>query len=170
MRRETMDRTEIGKIVNAVGMKGEVKVISYSDDADRFEMLDYVYVDGERHEIENVRYKDSTVILKLSGICDRTAAEKSKNRIIMIEEEQLPELEEGQYYIKDIIGYEVTDESGDHIGCLEEVIKNSAQDIYRIRTEGGRDILVPGVGEFILEIDSKHETIKVRMMEGLREL
>ena len=89
----------IGKIVNAHGIKGEVKLISYSDDPDRFEMLESIIVKGpagdradavSEYFIEDVRYKAGSIILKLEGVDDRNAAEAMKGSFVYMDEEDLP--------------------------------------------------------------------------------
>ena len=61
----------MGKIVNVVGLKGEVKVYSYTDRNERFEELESIWLENKVYNIENVRYQNKVVILKLEGINDR---------------------------------------------------------------------------------------------------
>ena len=172
-----MDLIKIGKIVNAQGLKGEVKLISYSDDPDRFEYLENIVVRGkdgpeESFVIEDVRYTSGgSVILKLAGVEDRTAAESMKEKDVFMDEADLPELEEGQYYVRDIAGSEVVAEDGRVIGTLKDVLTNTAQDLYVVeRGNGASDLMIPGVDEFILDVDAKGKKITVRLPEGLEEL
>ena len=88
-----MEKIKVGKIVNAVGLKGEVKVYNYSDSSEIYEITPEVYVGDKLMEIENVRLQKNMVILKVAGIDDRNAAEAAKGREIFITEEDLPELE-----------------------------------------------------------------------------
>jgi len=162
-----MEKIKIGKIVNAVGLKGEIKVFSYSGAAERYGRLDGVYIDGVKHEIEKVRSLRNVVILKVSGIDDRTAAEGAKGQDICIDEADLPKLPEGEYYVRDMIGHEVADESGNVIGVLCDVIQNSAQDLYEVEMADGRKVMIPAVDEFVLSIDMEKKRITVRLIEGL---
>lgn len=172
---------EIGKITSPVGLKGEVKIISYSDEPDRFEYLEGVFVKerGEAEpvfrEIEGVRYKGPSIILKLEGIDNRNASEAVRACDIFIDEDDLPELEEGRYYVRDIIGLEVRTEEGTLLGKLKDVQTNTAQDLYVVKREegsagGNRDLLVPGVPEFIRKVDVEMGVITVRLPDGLLEL
>ncbi len=165
-----MEKIQIGQIVNAVGLKGEVKIYNYSNAKERYEELDYIYANQDKYEIENVRYMKETVILKLKGINDRNTAEAMKTKGVYIDESQLEELPEGSYYIRDIIGFNVADEKGIKIGILNDVLQNTAQDLYEIKGENGNKILIPGVEEFILDIDLDKKCIKVRLIEGMLEL
>lgn len=173
----------IGKIVNAHGIRGEVKVISYSDDPDRFEMLETIMVKDAKdakkgaaeYYIEDVRYKAGSVILKLEGVDDRNAAEALKECFVYMDEDDLPELEEGQFYVRDIAGFDVVSEDGRKIGVLKDVRTNTAQDLYIVsrKDDEGRDasdLMIPGVDEFILDIDTAEGAITVRLPEGLEDI
>lgn len=164
-----MEKIKIGKIVGAIALKGEVKVYTYSD-PQRYSEIKQLYVEEGLHRIEAVRYKGNTVILKLSGIDDRNAAEANKEKNIYIDVNQLPDLPEDTYYIRDIVGFDIVTEQEEKLGILSDVLKNTAQDIYQVKRENGRELLIPGVAEFILDINLKEKKIKVRLPEGLLEL
>lgn len=165
-----MEKIKIGKIVNAVGLKGEVKVYNYSDSIEIYETAEYVYVGDDKAEIESVRPYRNTVILKLSGISDRNGAEAVKGKELFIDESELPELPEGQYYVRDMIGIEVKDESGSVLGEITDVIQNTAQDIFEIKRTDGRNLLIPNVDEFIVRIDINERYMTVRLIEGMLDL
>ena len=165
-----MEKINIGKIVNVVGLKGEVKVYNYSDSVDAYVDTPEVYVGDKLTKIEKVRVQKNMVVLKLEGINDRDAAEKARGKLIYITEEDLPELEEGEFYIRDLIGMAVYEENGQKIGEVSDVIQNSAQDIFEIETEENKKVLVPRVDEFVLDIDAESREIKVRLIEGLLDL
>ncbi|MCI8631209.1 MAG: 16S rRNA processing protein RimM [Firmicutes bacterium] len=164
-----MEKILIGKIVNAVALKGEVKVYTYSN-PQRYEEINEIYVENEPHRIEKVRFQGNTVILKLTGIDDRNAAEACKGKNVYIEESELPELPEDTYYIRDLIGMKVVGDDGEIIGTLSDVLQNTAQDVYEVKSESGKNVLIPGVSEFILDIDINERKITVRLPEGLLEL
>ncbi len=164
-----MEKIIIGQIVNAVGLKGEVKIYNYSDSQERYYDLHTVYVDDDLFEIEKVRFQQHLVILKLKGIDDRNAAEALKGKNIYITEADLKELPEGTYYIRDLIGVLVVLETGEILGTLTNVIQNSAQDLYEIDVKG-KKVLLPGVEEFILDVDLKEKKVTVRLPQGLLDL
>lgn len=124
-----MEKIKIGKIVNAAALKGEVKIYHYSDYKERFEELDSVIVCGDRrgsderqYEIENVRYQKDMVIAKLKGVDDRNAAESLKGFDVFITEEDLRELPEDTFYIRDLIGCEVIDgRDGKTLGQISDL-------------------------------------------------
>lgn len=165
-----MEKILIGKIVNAVGLKGEVKVYCYTDRKECFEELDAVWLDQELREIQRVRYQGNVVILKLRGIEDRNASETQRNKGVYIGEADLKELPEDTYYVRDLIGMRVEREDGTLLGELTDVIQNSAQDLYEIKLEDGKKALLPVVKEFVLSVDLSEKVIKVKPPQGLLEL
>ena len=178
-----MEKIKIGKITSPVGLKGEVKIVSFSDDPMRFEMLDHVFVSGKDGRmkdsvIEGLRYKGAQIILKIEGIDDRNASEAARGCELFMDEADLPELEEGQFYVRDMVGADVILEDGTLIGTLKDVLTNTAQDVYVVERAGepdgkkkaNNDLLIPGVPQFILEVDIDEKKIVVRLPEGLMEL
>lgn len=169
---KTTQKITIGKIVNAVGLKGEVKIYSYSDRKERFEELDSLIVTGKAKEkiyrIENIRYQKNMVIAKLAGVDDRNGAETLKNHDVNITENELPQLEEDAFYIKDLIGCTVVDEAdGIAFGVIGDVLQNSAQDIYVIDLKQGGQALIPAVASFIRDVDIVGKAVTVRVIPGL---
>lgn len=166
-----MEKIKIAKIVNAVGLKGEVKAYHYSDYKERFEELkELILVKDEaeiKTSIEKVRYSGELVILTLDCSKDRNMAEKLRDYDICITEKDLRELPEGSYYVRDLIGMQVEDEGEyGYIGELIDVIQNSAQDIYKVRRAGGEEILIPAVKEFIKSVDPEAKRITTSLIAG----
>lgn len=174
-----VENIKIGKIVNAVALRGEVKVYHYSDYKERFEELDEILVERngakrhamERYSIEGVRYQKDMAILKLKGVNDRNAAEALKDCDVYITEADLRELPEDTFYVRDLIGCRVINEGSDsetaeEIGTITDVMQNSAQDIYQIKTKSGKEVLIPAVGEFVKEINIGEKTVKVSLIPG----
>ncbi len=166
-----MEKIKIGKIVNAVGLRGEVKVYNYSDSEEVYERTPEIYAEDKLLKVENVRVQKNMVILKLSGIDDRNEAEAAKGVELYITESDLPELPEGVFYIRELIGMNVMESEKDmFFGTVTDVIQNTAQDIFEVEQENGKKILIPKVDEFILNIDKEQKTIYVKLIEGLLEL
>lgn len=170
-----MEKIKIGKIVNAAALKGEVKIYHYSDYKERFEELDSVIVCGDRrgsderqYEIENVRYQKDMVIAKLKGVNDRNAAESLKGFDVFITEEDLRELPEDTFYIRDLIGCEVIDgRDGKTLGQISDVLKTGAQDIYQVELAFGGQALIPAVAQFIEKVDIRQKTVVIKVIPGL---
>lgn len=168
--RRKMEKIKIGRIVNAVALRGEVKVYNYSGTRERYEKLERIIADNKEYRIEKVRYQEHMVILKLAGIDDRNAAEAMKNKDIFITEDDLEELPEDTFYIRDLIGMTVVDaETGRLIGILKDVLQPSSQDVYVVKREEGSDIMIPAVGQFIREVSLTDRIVKVSLIEGMED-
>lgn len=165
-----MEKILIGKIVNAVGLKGEVKVYCYTDRKERFEELGQIWVEEKLRTVQRARYQGNLAILKLEGIENRNEAEAQKNKGVFMEESQLAQLPEDTYYVRDLVGMDVLQEDGSPLGKLTDVIQNSGQDLYQVRIESGKKILVPAVREFILNIDMEERQMTVSLPDGLLDL
>ena len=167
-----MEKIKIAKIVNVVGIKGEVKLYHYSDYKERFEEFDQIILQGRGMSdttfyIQKVRYQGDMVILKLKGIDDRNQAEKLRDKDVYITEDDLRELPEGSYYLRDLIGMKVVDQGPyGEIGLLKDVIQNSAQDIYVVSRPSGQDVLIPAVKDFVKEIDTENRVIRTSLIPG----
>ena len=165
-----MEKIKIGKIVNTVGLKGEVKVYNYSDSIEIYETIESIYVEDRLTVIENVRAQKNMVILKLEGADDRNAAEALRGKELYITDDDLPELPEGQYYVRDLIGMSVAEEDGNLLGHVTDVLQNTAQDIFEVESENGKKLLIPKVEQFVLKIDAEKREITVRLIEGMLDL
>ncbi|MGN1334248.1 MAG: ribosome maturation factor RimM [Anaerovoracaceae bacterium] len=177
-----MEKIKIGKIVNAVALRGEVKVYHYSDYKERFEELEEILVERnaakkhtmESYEIEGVRYQKDMAILKLKGVNDRNAAEALKDCDVYITEADLRELPEDTFYIRDLMGCRVINrsentENEEEIGIITDVLQNTAQDIYQVKTKAGKEVLIPAVGEFVKEINIDEKTVIVSLIPGFMD-
>lgn len=166
-----MEKNRLGKITGAVGLKGELRVYPFTDFKELFEEISYVLMDDTPFSIKAVRYMKGLVILKLTGIDDRSAAENCRGKEIFMYRKDVPPLPEGTYYVKDLIGLIAVDEEGRKVGRLCEVIINTAQDIYMIEPfEGGNPFPIPAVEEFIKIVDIEKGIIGIKLIDGLREL
>lgn len=162
---------EIGQIVNVKGLKGEVKVNSFSEDSTRFEKLKTVFIkrkgEMKEYEIETVGYNKIQVIIKFKGIDSVEEAEKLRNSFILIDRSILGELPEGKYYIADLIGLEVYTEENEYLGKVDDIYNTGSNDIYVVKDDLGKQKLLPGIDEVIKKIDLDTGKIIVNLIEGL---
>ena len=162
---------EIGQIVNTFGIKGFVKVMPFTDDITRFEQLEHVLVvkGGRKTEmtIEEVKYHKNMVLLKFKGIEDMNQAENIKGLYLQIHRKDAIPLPEDTYFIADLIGLEVYTEEGKLLGKVDDIYSTKANDVYVVKDELGKQILLPGIGEVIKDIDLEKEMITVHLLEGL---
>ena len=169
-----MDLLEVGKIVNTHGLRGEVKVVPWTDYPEQFEDIETVYrktkTDYEKLTIRGIKYQKGNIILRFAEITDINEAEKYKNQILYAERDDLGELPEGVYYIADLIGLTVITDEGEEIGKIADVINTGASDIYEIKREGKKNLLLPAIPDVVLEVDLENKKVTVHMMDGLEDL
>ncbi|MDO4545132.1 MAG: ribosome maturation factor RimM [Bacillota bacterium] len=165
-----MEKIKIGKIVNAAGIKGEVKVYNYSDDIEAYLYTDTLLLEDTPFKVESVRRQKNMIILKLEGIDDRNGAEAVKGRELFIMERDLPALPEGQFYVRDVLGMTVREEDGAVLGTISDVIQNTAQTLLEVEREDGKKVLIPKVDAFVLDIDDPKRQVTVRLIEGMLDL
>ena len=162
---------EIGQIVNTFGIKGMVKIKPFTDDIKRFDRLETIYIENKRgrkeYEIEEVKYHKNMVLLKLKGIDKIEEAENLRNAYLEIARGDEPSLEEGTYYIVDLIGLEVYTEDDKLLGKVDDIFNTGSNDIYVVKDELGKQILLPGIGEVIKKIDLENQKIIVHLLKGL---
>ena len=157
---------EIGKIVNTHGIRGEVKVAAWCDDPSIYCDLSYFYADGKKYEILRARVHKNSVIAELDGVVGIDAAIAMRNKIITIEREMLGDLDDGVYYICDLIGVNVETADGQDLGKIKDVIKTGSNDVYVLNS----GVLVPALKNVILSVDIKEKRMTVKLPEGLLEL
>lgn len=166
------DYFEIGQIVNTYGIKGFVKVNPFTDDITRFEELKSVYIDikGKLTEftIEEVKYSKNMVLLKFKEILDINEAEKYRNYYIKISRDNARKLPKDTYFIADLIGLEVYNEkSNELLGKVDDIFSTGSNDVYVVKDELGKQILLPGLKEVIKEVDIENGKIFVNLIKGL---
>ena len=156
---------EIGQIVNTFGIKGMVKIKPFTDDIRRFDKLKKVYVENNKtkkeYEIEEVKYH------KFKEIDKDEEAEFLRNSYIKINRKDEPELEEGTYYIVDLLGLNVYTDEGSLLGKLDDIFNNGSCDIYAVKDEKGKQILLPAISDVIKEINLEEKKIVVHIIKGL---
>ncbi|MDI3311187.1 MAG: ribosome maturation factor RimM [Thermoanaerobacterium sp.] len=164
------DYLSVGKITSAYGVNGEVKVYPLTDHLERFYDLDCVYIfdDEEKiqFQIESVRFIKNLVLIKFYEVNDRNEAEKLKGKFIKITMDDAVELEEDEYFIKDLIDMKVYTEDKRELGVLKDVLKTGANDVYVVKTDK-RDILIPAIKEVIKDVDINERKMIVHLLEGL---
>lgn len=162
---------EIGQIVNTSGLKGILKIKPFTDDIKKFSNLKTIYIKTKsgltEFKIEQVRYVKNMVMLKLAGIDTVEEAEKYRNLYIRILRDQEEELEEGSYYVVDILGCKVNTDANQELGKIVDVFQTGSNDVYVVKDEQGKQILLPAIKQVIKNVDIKNKIITVHLLEGL---
>ena len=166
------DYLEIGQIVNTYGIKGFLKVVTFTDDITRFKKLKSVYIDikGNLKEftIEEVKYSKNMVLLKFKEIPDINEAEKYRNYYIKISRDNAIKLPKDTYFIADLIGLDVYDQNSNNLlGKVDDIFSTGSNDVYVIKDELGKQILLPATQEVIKLVDIENGKIFVNLIKGL---
>ena len=165
------DLLRVGVIANTHGIRGEVKVFPTTDEKERFKDLKKVILDiGKEQkvlEIQSVRFFKNLVILKFKGIDNINDIEMYKGKDLLVTWEDAVPLEEGEYFIADLLDLDVYSDEDEKIGVLYDVMQTGANDVYVVKTEEGKEILLPAIDECILDIDLEENRMTVHIMEGL---
>ncbi len=162
---------QVGVITTTHGVRGEVKIFPTTDDVNRFKKLKEVILDTGREkiilEIEGVKFFKQMVILKFKGIDTLDDVAKYRQAGLYVTRSNAVKLDRDEYFIADLIGVEVYDESDQLIGVLEDVITTGANDVYTIRTTDGRELLLPAIKQCVLGVDVQGRRMKAHVLEGL---
>ena len=162
---------EVGQIVNTFGIKGEVKVSAFTDSINRFDDFTELYIEKKSElnifKIEYVKYHKNMVIIKFKNIDTIEEAEKYRNCYLKIARKDAKKLPEGTYFIADLLGLPVYTEEGILLGKVDDIYNNGSSDIYVVKDEMGKQILLPAIPEVIKKVDLKEEKIIVHIIKGL---
>jgi 16S rRNA processing protein RimM len=144
----------LGRILGPHGVKGEVKIKSFT--ADPLDVASYGSVmapDGRRFRLERTRLQGDVVIASIKGIADRNAAETLKGVELSVDRDDLPETEDGEFYQADLIGLSVYDQGGDKVGEVAGFQHFGAGDLLEIRRAGGKTSFVPFADSMVPDVD-----------------
>ena len=156
------------------GIKGELRVRMMTDYPERIAKLKTIYLadkpepkTAKPYQVEGMRMNGDFGLLKLKEIPDRTAAEKYRGLFVLIDMEHAVPLEEGEFYLYQLIGLTVQTEDGETLGKLTEVLETGANDVYIVKSEQYGEILIPVTNETIVKTDVNAGILIVRLPEGL---
>ena len=155
-----MSRLVIAEVLKPQGIRGEIKVKTFTDAPENVKAFKTVYIDGNPYKILSFRVgNDGAAYLGLRGVPDRNAAELLRGKTIEGERDDGPVLDEGQYYIVDILGLLCETEEGETLGTVTD-ISNFSSDIYTIE-KAGKKILFPAVKGVIKRVDLENKKLIV---------
>ncbi|VEF48427.1 16S rRNA processing protein RimM [Bacillus freudenreichii] len=164
----------VGKIVNTHGVRGEVRVISSTDFPDeRYAPGSTLYLFLGNHQeptpltVKTHRKHKNFDLLSFEGYDNINDVEPWKQSFLKIKEDQLSELEEGEFYFFEIIGCHVYTEQGEDIGIIKEVLTPGANDVWVVKGKSGKDILIPYIPDVVKEVSIVEKKVIIDPMEGL---
>jgi len=158
-----------GKIRRPHGVHGEMVVELYTDFPERLRLHTKIYL-GEKHIpmiLRSIRTHNEGMLMGFEGIDTPEEAGLYRNHVLYTPTKNIPKLTEGEYYFHQLIGLNVVDETGNHLGKLTDVIETGANDVYMVTDADGRELLLPVIPNVILKIDLDAKTMKVHLLPGL---
>jgi 16S rRNA processing protein RimM len=163
----------VGQIVGAHGLYGELRVEAYSDYPERF-APGKVLLLGEALEpvtVTTMRPHKTNLLVRLQEVDDRNEAEEVRGLWLYVPEAEAAALEEGEFWIHDIIGLRVVTVDGVEIGKITDVMATGSNDVYVVRARpeinGGRDVLLPAIADVVQSVDLAQKTMVIHLLEGL---
>ncbi len=150
-------KIEIGKVLKAQGIKGEIKLVSYLDDSTMLKNVKQLYVGTKTYTIEKIRFDGEFCYVLLDGIADRNTAEGLRNWSVYADKECLA-LKKDRYFITDLIGCKVTLENGDIIGTVKDVLQYGAADVF-VCDKDGKTVSFPFLNDLVLSVNVDNKTI-----------
>jgi 16S rRNA processing protein RimM len=158
----------VGTVRRPHGLRGEVLIQVVTDFPDRLKPRLRVFL-GASHvpaTIVGKRLHNDGLLIKFLGIDTPEAAATHRNQSVYVRAVDRPPLPRGQYYHHQLLGANVVDETGQHLGILAEILQTGANDVYVVRTPSGDELLLPVLADVVLEIDAERRHIRVRIPAG----
>lgn len=160
----------IGKIVAPHGVRGDIRIMPLTDRPEQFLDLSYLLLeDGRQLTVKAARFHKRMVLVSTKEITTMNDAELLRDKKILIRAEDLPPLEEGRFYVADLIGLPVFDEEGKQLGTFKDSITTGSNDVYIVAVPGGKDLLIPALKIYVREINLQEKRIVVKLPEWTDE-
>jgi 16S rRNA processing protein RimM len=159
----------IGYLRRSHGVCGEIIMDIHTDFPARIKSGRKVLI-GEKHQpltLDTVREHADGLLVSFRGVDTPEDAGKFRNQWVYVKAADVPPLPDGKHYQYELIDLDVVDENGNPLGKLVEILETGANDVYVVRDESGREILLPAIPSVILNLDMDQRTLKVHLLEGL---
>jgi len=159
----------VGRLRRPHGIQGEILMDVLTGFPERLLAGKTVLV-GDSHEplrLASVRDHNRERIVRFSGINTPEEVGRLRNLLVFVKASELPELPEGEYYHHQLLGLSVVDESGKTLGELTDILETGANDVYVVKTQDGKELLLPAVDEVILAVELERGEIRVRLQDWL---
>ena len=161
----------VGYLRRAHGVRGEMVMEIQTDFPERLKPKKKVFV-GKHYQpmiIASVRNQREGLLIKLNGIDTPEDAARYNNQLVYVTAADRPPLPKGQFYIHELIGFDVEDEEDKSIGTLSDIMQTGANDVYVVTRVDGSELLLPVISSVVLDIDADRRLIRVHLLDGLIE-
>lgn len=159
----------VGRVLRPHGVRGDLLVEPYSETIRSIEAKSEVFIGAREnpYTVSSIRSHRRRLILRVEGCGDREAAEAFRGEELLIRTQAAEPLPEGVYYRWQILGLEVMEEGGQHLGTVTDILETGANDVYVVFGDRPRELLLPAIESVILEVDLEAGQLLVRLPEGL---
>ena len=159
----------VGFLRRPHGLGGEIIMDLHTDFPERFQSGRKLFIGNERKPmtLSDARSHAKGMLVKFNGIGNPEDAGQLRNQWVYVRSSDMPSLPEGKVYQYELFGFNVLDESGNSLGELVEILETGANDVYVVRNESGKEILLPAIPSVILEINPARRLMRVHLLEGL---
>jgi 16S rRNA processing protein RimM len=152
----------IGKIIAPHGVRGEFRLMPLTENPERYlEMKTLLLENGKEFTVTSARFHKNMVLIKTEEITSMDEVELLRGQNVVVNTEDLPPLEQGRFYVADLIGFAVVTLENEDVGKLSDVITTGSNDVFVVKSAVGKEIMIPAIDTHIKEIDTKSRTIKV---------
>jgi 16S rRNA processing protein RimM len=159
----------VGFLRRPHGVQGEIMMDLHTDFPERMKRGRKLFV-GEEHQpmtLTSVRPHQKGLLVKFKDVVTPEDAGKLRNTWVYIHTKDAPALPEGKLYQHQLFGFQVVDEDGNPLGQLVEIVETGANDVYVVRNDAGKEILLPAIPSVILDMDTGRRLMRVHLLEGL---
>lgn len=164
----------LGEVLRPHGLRGELKVRLLTDYPERIDGMARIYLapevrsqDARAWKVEHMRMHQRHGLLKLDGVDDRDTADLLRDLKLLVPVEEAVPLEEGEFYLFQLLGLRVITAEGCELGTIRDVIETGANDVYVVNGAGHGEILIPATAETILETNVAGGFLLVQLPDGL---
>ncbi len=144
-------KIEVGKVLKAQGIKGEIKLQCFLDSALMLKELKNLYIGSNMYTIEHMRTDGTYCYAKLAGIFDRTAAEALQNCAVFADKESLI-LPQNRYFVQDLLDCIVAKDNGEIVGRVIDVLQYGAADVF-VCQNNGKEVSFPFLNDLIIFVN-----------------
>lgn len=163
----------LGHIIKKHGLKGEVSIHLDVDYPEDYHEMESVFVEIDKQLvpffIDRIQLNRDKGIVKFEDVDSVESAESILGKDLYLPLESLPELDEGQFYYHEVVGYMMIDEQDGEIGAIGQIYEFPSQDLFAVDYQG-KEMLVPVTDEIIQHVDHESQVIRVRLPDGLLDV
>ena len=159
----------VGFLRRPHGVNGEIIMDLHTDFPERMKKGRKIFVGADHKPMtfENVRSHANGLLVKFKGVDTPNEAGLYRNQWVFIKQKDAPALPEGQFYKHELLGLNVIDEKDERLGELVDIIETGANDVYVVRADAGKEILLPAIPSVILDLQPTRGFVRVHLLEGL---